>query len=122
MLTRLNLTGIHPKRLSEELPRPIQLEDDTESVVSSIINDVKLNGDSALRAYAEKFDGGAPESFLVSEEDVEEAIMNCSQDLKSALSDAALRIRTFHKSQIREKKNFELDATFGANQTPTSTP
>ncbi|HJM28296.1 MAG: histidinol dehydrogenase [Acidimicrobiales bacterium] len=109
MLTRLNLTGIHPKRLSEELPRPIQLEDDTESVVSSIINDVKLNGDSALRAYAEKFDGGAPESFLVSEEDVEEAIMNCSQDLKSALSDAALRIRTFHKSQIREKKNFELD-------------
>ncbi len=109
MLTRLNLTGIQQKRLSEELPRPVQQEDNLESIVASIVDDVKETGDKALKAYAEKYDGGAPESFLVSEEEIEEAVRNCSKDLVTALKHAAIRIRTFHESQIREKKNFELD-------------
>ena len=109
MLTRLNLTGIQQKRLSEELPRPVQPEDNVESIVASIVDDVKENGDKALKAYAEKFDGGAPESFLVPEEEIEEAVRNCSKDLVAALKHAAMRIRAFHETQIRENKDFELD-------------
>ena len=108
MLTRLNLTGIQQKRLSRELPRPIQPEENVESIVASIIDDVKENGDKALKAYAEKFDGGAPASFLVPEEEIEEAVRNCSKDLVAALKHAAMRIRAFHESQIRDKKDFEL--------------
>ena len=109
MLTRLNLTGIGSNRLSEELPRPGRDQDDVESVVQSIINDIRNDGDSALRDYAEKFDGGAPGEFLVSNDEVERAVENCSSELLSALTDAAKRIRAFHETQTRERTMFELD-------------
>ena len=109
MLTRLNLTGIGSNRLSEELPRPGRDQDDVESVVQSIINDIRNDGDSALRDYAEKFDGGAPDEFLVSNYEVERAVENCSSELLSALTDAAKRIRAFHETQTRERTMFELD-------------
>ena len=109
MLTRLNLTGIGSNRLSEELPRPGRDQDDVESVVQSIINDIRNDGDSALREYAEKFDGGAPGEFLVSNDEVERAVENCSSELLSALTDAAKRIRAFHETQTRERTMFELD-------------
>tara|TARA_E500000331_G_scaffold358318_1_gene424269 strand:- start:801 stop:2093 length:1293 start_codon:yes stop_codon:yes gene_type:complete len=109
VLTRLNLTGIGSNRLSEELPRPGRDQDDVESVVQSIINDIRNDGDSALRDYAEKFDGGAPGEFLVSNDEVERAVENCSSELLSALTDAAKRIRAFHETQTRERTMFELD-------------
>ena len=109
MLTRLNLTGIGSNRLSEELPRPGRDQDDVESVVQSIINDIRNDGDSALRDYAEKFDGGAPGEFLVSNDEVERAVENCSSELLSALTDAAKRIRAFHETQTRQRTMFELD-------------
>ena len=109
MLTRLNLTGIGSNRLSEELPRPGRDQDDVESVVQSIINDIRNDGDSALRNYAEKFDGGAPDEFLVSNDELERAVENCSSELLFALTDAAKRIRTFHETQTRQRTMFELD-------------
>ena len=45
-----------------------------ESTVAQIIENVKENGDEALRFYADKFDGGAPESLEVTKEEIEKAM------------------------------------------------
>ena len=43
---------------------------DASAIVREIIANVRKNGDAALMEYCEKFDGGAPESLLVSAEEI----------------------------------------------------
>ena len=58
--------------IDEIFARDIEDTSSIEKTVSEIIDNVKKNGDKALFEYADKFDGGAPDSLLVSEEEAEE--------------------------------------------------
>ena len=70
--------------------------------VRAIIADVAQNGDAALLAYGEKFDGAKLDSLQVSEAEIDEAMAAIPQALKSAMETAAENIRTFHSAQRRE--------------------
>lgn len=76
-------------------------ETDVSGVVAEILADVKKNGDEALRRYAEKFDGQAPECFEVSREEREAAISEVSPEFIEILREAADHIRAFHENQKR---------------------
>lgn len=73
-----------------------------EKTVTEIIENVRENGDEALRLYADKFDGGAPESLLVTEEEYAEAMKSVSPELIDIIKKAAANIENFHKRQIRQ--------------------
>ena len=73
-----------------------------ESTVSEIIENVKKNGDEALRLYADKFDGGAPECIEVTKEEIENALSEVSPELIDIIKKAAANIENFHKRQIRQ--------------------
>lgn len=73
-----------------------------EPAVKEIIARVRAEGDSALRFYADKFDGGAPASFELSEEDKKAALARVSEEYKDMLKRAADNIREFHERQKRE--------------------
>ena len=73
-----------------------------EPAVKEIIARVRAEGDSALRFYADKFDGGAPASFELSEEDKKAALARVSEEYKEMLKRAAANIREFHERQKRE--------------------
>ena len=73
-----------------------------EPAVKEIIARVREEGDSALRFYADKFDGGAPASFELSEEDKKAALARVSEEYKDMLKRAAANIREFHERQKRE--------------------
>ena len=80
-------------------------EEDTsrlENTVSEIIENVRKNGDCALREYADKFDGGAPECLEVSAEEIEDAFKTVSPELIEIMQKAAKNIENFHKRQIRQ--------------------
>ncbi len=109
MLTRINLTGVDQKKIPTVLPRPAPAVENPESIVQEIITDVRVNGDRALRGYAEKFDGGAPATFLVPSEEFVEAEKNCSEELVKALQHAASRIRDFHENQMRKNTVHKLE-------------
>ena len=47
--------------------------EDQRAAVKAIINDVRINGDFALKQYTEKFDGITLSTTLVSEEEISEA-------------------------------------------------
>jgi len=68
-------------------------------LVESVLEDVKINGDKAVAAYAEKFDKAVLKHFAVASEEVDEAELLISEALKSAISLAANNIETFHRSQ-----------------------
>ena len=71
-------------------------------IVRAIIANVAQNGDAALLAYGEKFDGAKLESLSVSKQEMDEAMASIPDALKKAMETAAENIRTFHSAQKRE--------------------
>ena len=88
--------------IDEIFARDIEDTSAIENTVSEIIANVRKNGDAALKEYADKFDGGAPENLLVSEEEYEEAMKEVSPELIEILKKAAANIENYHKRQVRQ--------------------
>ena len=75
-------------------------------IVADIIANVQKNGDVALKAYAEKFDGVVLSSLEVSKEEIEKAFAKADKTFVAVLQEAAENIRTFHEKQKRD--GFEI--------------
>ncbi|MBQ2041197.1 MAG: histidinol dehydrogenase [Lachnospiraceae bacterium] len=69
--------------------------------VSEILDNVRRNGDSALKMYNEKFDGVRTESLQVTEEEMEEALRTVEPEFIEVLERSAANIRAFHSRQVR---------------------
>ena len=76
-------------------------DDDTviEQRVRAILERIRQGGDEALRAITTEIDGRCPESLQVSEAEFAEAEAMVSDELKSAIRQAASNISAFHKAQ-----------------------
>lgn len=70
----------------------------TETVLA-VLNDIRRDGDDAVRRYEEKFDHVVLDQLLVSEEEMLEAEQLVSADLKDALVLAHRNIAKFHEAQ-----------------------
>ena len=70
----------------------------TETVLA-VLNDIRRDGDDAVRRYEEKFDHVVLDQLLVSEEEMQEAEQLVSADLKDALVLAHRNIAKFHEAQ-----------------------
>ena len=75
--------------------------EEQRGIVQDIIAVVKNEGDAALLAYTEKFDGVALDSLTVSTEEIEEAYKHVSVEMVEIIKEAAANIRTFHEKQLR---------------------
>ncbi len=70
--------------------------------VSAIIEDVAINGDAALIAYAKKFDKAELTALEVCEEELDVALKAIPADLLDAMQTAAENIRAYHAMQVRQ--------------------
>ena len=82
-----------------------------EAIVSEIIEKVANEGDSALKAYAEKFDGVRLSALEVTKEEIENAYAKAEKAFVAVLEEAAENIRAFHEQQKRE--GFRLEKKNG---------
>jgi len=73
-----------------------------ERRVYDIIENVRTNGDAALREYSEKFDGVKLDDFKVDQSIIDEAWDNLLEDLKHALLVAKKNITEFHSREIEQ--------------------
>lgn len=99
-------TYINPKKNTwpELLKRPLFDVSDLYSKVQLILNDIKTNGDTALKKYTAQFDGIELDSFKVSAAEILEAEKIIDEELKMAIRLASNNIRKFHESQKSEPK------------------
>lgn len=95
-------TYINPsqQQCSEIMQRASAKDASLRGVVADILNNVKENGDKALREYSEKFDGAVLDSLMVTEEELAEAEMLVSKELKDAIKVAKKNIYKFHEAQL----------------------
>ncbi len=82
---------------------------DVSDTVREIINNVKENKDSALRFYAEKFDGVKLTNLEVTSEEIEEAFSIVDKELIKTIEQAEKNIRFFHEKQKREGFKIEKE-------------
>ena len=77
-----------------------------QSVVLKILNEVKKDGDKALKKYTLKFDGFNPTPMHISSEDLKNAWNSTNIELQNALKNAKKRIEKFHEQEI--PKSFSI--------------
>lgn len=95
------------QKLMEALLRPQLEKKDLSDTVSAIFEHVKVEGDQAVKEYAQKFDGVALDHLLVTSEEIEVAKNKISHELKSAILRAAENITAFHEAQKEPVKKVE---------------
>ena len=71
-------------------------------IVADIVKSVAENGDTALKAYAEKFDGVKLECLEADKSEIEAAYEKADKEFVAVLEEAAANIREFHQKQVRD--------------------
>ena len=89
----------------------IENNDEINLTVKNILEDIKRNGDTAVKKYTLQFDGFNPEPMEVACEEIEEAWYSTNNDLQKALKNAKNRIEKFHKEQVPQ--NILLEGIYG---------
>ena len=89
------------------LERPTQKVEDIEKLVLQIFNEVKEQGDEAVKKYSQLFDGNGTGDLRVNEQELDAAKSQVSEELKSAIDLARQNIRKFHAAQKTEKVSVE---------------
>ena len=78
-----------------------------ESTVKAVFDDIRTNGDQAVREYTLRFDKASLTELRVSKDEVREAINKVPEELKRAIKTAAANIQKFHAAQEEETIRIE---------------
>ncbi|MGY5356080.1 histidinol dehydrogenase [Wenyingzhuangia sp. IMCC45467] len=84
--------------------RPAKEANTLGATVKAVFDDIKENGDVALKQYTQKFDGVTLLDLKVSQQEIDQGIPLVSQELKDAIVLAKNNVEKFHTSQKIEKK------------------
>ncbi|MGG3956393.1 histidinol dehydrogenase [Bhargavaea massiliensis] len=73
--------------------------EEQRQAVKRIIDDVRNNGDGALKKYTEMFDGISLDTFAVTQEEIEKAYWLVDENMVHIIREAAQNIREYHERQ-----------------------
>ncbi len=82
--------------------RNAEADKQVTEAVAKILEDVCREGDKAVRAYTQKFDGYCPEVFEVDREEINDALTEADSDYITALLNAQENIADFHNRQKQQ--------------------
>ncbi len=100
MITMIKADGVVEVQFLKEMrSRSTEVNKTVTEAVQQIINDVRDNGDAAVRMYTEKFDKGCPECFEVDREVINDALSEADPEFVGALLNAQEKIAAFHNRQ-----------------------
>ena len=103
----------HPQKKDwqDVLARPVFDTARETAAVRKILDDVRENGDEALRRYSKQFDNVEVENLAVSEDEFSVAEQRVPEELKKAIQIAKANIEKFHAAQREE--NSVIETTTG---------
>ncbi|WP_203586033.1 histidinol dehydrogenase [Subtercola lobariae] len=106
----IDLRGMTPSRAQylELVPRAVTDVAVAQDAAQQLIDDVRERGVDALRAQAERFDGGEAASIRVPEAEIAAAVDALPQGVRAALDEAIDRVRKATAAQIPPAARTEL--------------
>lgn len=98
--TIIDWNSCSPEQQRELLMRPaISASENITRTVVEILDNVKSNGDNALREYSAKFDKTDVTALKVTAQEIADASARLGDDIKQAMAVAVKNIDTFHVAQ-----------------------
>lgn len=97
----------HPESWTSILRRPAIDNSSLQEKVKTVLDDVRINGNRAIKKYTIEFDRVTLNHFSATTEELEEAAALLSEDLKSAIQQAAVNIEAFHIKQLSSPEIIE---------------
>jgi len=87
--------------------RPSVKMKELNNLVNQVFEEIKIDGDSAVRKYSYRFDKAKSRSFVVSKKTIANASKKVSKELKEAIQLAKGNIEKFHAAQKESSKIIE---------------
>jgi histidinol dehydrogenase len=100
-------TYLYPKEWFRLTQRPNTKKSQLNELIDKVFNDVRKNGDRAIKKYSLAFDKVKLTTLQVSEQKIKEAAKQVSPELKKAIQLAKNNIEKFHTSQKEPIKKIE---------------
>ena len=87
------------------------------NTVVPIVNDVKQNGEEAVKKYTEKFDGVKLANVIATQEEIDQGHRNTPKDVLEAFMRAKANVEEFHRRQLKDNSIYtrEDGITLGVN-------
>ncbi|MFD9681727.1 histidinol dehydrogenase [Rhodococcus sp. NPDC059969] len=106
-----------PQVLKNPVPAESVRRDRTEvgERVSSILDDIRANGDAAVRKWSTEFDKWSPESFRLSAARIEEIIAGVPDQVIEDIKFVQHQVRTFAQHQRDSLTDFEIETLPGVH-------
>lgn len=103
------------KHLKQGKPVAERAEDDAKvrSIVENLLEDIESRGDAAVRALSEKFDNWSPESFHLSEQEIEKALSQVAPRDLEDIRFAQTQVRQFAEHQRAALQDVEVETLPG---------
>lgn len=106
-MQRYDLSKLSDDKVQDLCKRPAITFESVLPTVQSILDDVRQNGDKAIRTYEAKFGGGSLDSLQVTPQEITAACGRIPDILQTAFEQAAKNIEQFHKAQLKTEASVE---------------
>ncbi len=97
------------RKWNELIARPYSNNEIHTKKIKSILKDVRINGDKALKKYTFKFDGVKVDRLKVTAKEINESVEIISPELKKAILHAKKNIELFHEAQKEKAIKIKTD-------------
>ena len=103
------------KHLKTARSQALRAEDDSKvrEVVEDILNEVGKRGDAAVAELSAKFDNYSPDSFLLSEEQIEQAVSRVAKQDLIDIEYAQAQVKNFAQHQKASLSDVEVETVPG---------
>ena len=98
-----------PEYLKHAEPPSREVGDDVKRTVSEMLLNIERDGIGAVREYSRTLDGWAPESFVVTDEELHEAESLVDDELKEHIGFAQSQVRTFAQRQRETLTDLDVE-------------
>lgn len=82
---------------------------DVSKIVTGVLENVQTRGDAAIRQYSERFDSWSPQSFKLSQEEIDSIVKSVPDQLIKDIKEVQGNVRKFAEAQKASLKEFELE-------------
>jgi len=102
-----NVAQLTGDQLQALCKRPAIRFDTATPVVASILDDVRRNGDNAVRRYEAKCGDKNADGLQVTDQEIDKACSRIPKEAQRAFAQAAKNIEMFHKAQLKAEVKIE---------------
>jgi histidinol dehydrogenase len=88
---------------------------DVSAVVKEVIDTIRTDGDAWVRKFSEKFDKWSPQSFKLSQADIDAAMANCPKQTLDDIKEVQQNVRAFAEAQKKSLQDFEIEIRPGVH-------